>query len=616
MLYVSRQLSPILLTPNIHKVSLYHYIYNLLTATAPSLEVYSTMKPVFALCLVASLVRGEVRSVRGGADTVDAQNIEINKEKLVLGERGSPEVQEEWPPGERASITTQPNIVLLLADDLGYGDLSISGHPTSRTPRLDELAEGGRFFTQFYVTSPVCSPSRASLLTGRLQVRSGVYPGTFTPDSSLGLPHNETTIAALLKDKGYRTLIVGKWHLGVGTTGEYLPTHYGFDQYLGVPYSHDMCPCKVCFPGDQPCLEQCWNQDVSCPLFSNTTVVEQPVDLTSLTGRLVERARDFIQDAAAAGSPFFLYFPFHHVHHPQFASTDHYGRSERGAFGDSLEELDWAVGQVVDQLNNLNLINSTLIWFTSDNGPSLMRKERGGCAGPLRCGKGTTWEGGVRVPAIVHWPPHITPGRCMGLASTLDVLPTLATLVDLDTSDLTLDGVDISPLLRDPLAQSPRKMYPVYPQAPTQSLGPFAVTNGTYKAHFYTLGSALSDGGNYDPMCPASHPLTPHNPPLLYNLQHDPGERYDLSNDTKYLEVLNMLTQWREEHMATVTWMEARTTVVDPMAEPCCTLPSCSPFPGCCDCPAPSRPLPSRPVNHIKGYLLQGPQPPTFWQWL
>ncbi|CAL4162534.1 unnamed protein product, partial [Meganyctiphanes norvegica] len=312
--------------------------------------------------------------------------------------------------GVASSKSTKPNIVLLLADDLGYGDLSWSGHPTSRTPHLDRLAATSRYLTHFYVSSPICSPSRASLLTGRYQIRSGVYPGVFSPNNVLGLPTNETTIATLLKAQGYSTLAVGKWHLGVGANREYLPTQHGFQEYLGIPYSHDMCPCRTCFPNDGPCYDLCWKWDVSCPLFSNSTIVEQPVDLTSLTERYVDHALNFIETKHQQKQPFFVYLPFNHVHHPQFASSVHQGVSSRGRFGDSLLELDWAVGRIMATLKNTGAHRNTLVWFTSDNGPSMTRHERGGCAGPLRCGKGTTWEGGIRVPSIVHWPAKIKPG--------------------------------------------------------------------------------------------------------------------------------------------------------------------------------------------------------------
>lgn len=485
----------------------------------------------------------------------------------------------------KSNVSRPPNVIVLFADDLGFGDLSFSGHPTSRTPHIDQLAANGRFFNQFYVTSPVCSPSRAALLTGRLQVRSGVYPGVFTPDNTLGLPRNETTIAQLLQGQGYRTMILGKWHLGVGAKGEYLPTHFGFDEYYGVPYSHDMCPCRVCFPDGGSCYDNCWEQDVSCPLFSNTTILEQPVSLPTLSSRYLNRALGFISDAHHKNQSFFLYFPTHQIHHPQFASKKFHGKSARGRTGDALMELDWMVGEITLLLRKLRIDSSTVIWFASDNGPSLTRHERGGCAGPLRCGKGTTWEGGVRVPSFVYWPGKVRAGRTNGLVSSLDILPTLAALTNANTSSLTLDGVDVSSLLWSPDNKSPREMFPVYSEGPARATDPYAVTDGKFKAHFFTKGSDLSDASNYDPMCPQRHPLTRHDPPLLFDIQQDPGERYNLANDTLYQPVLEALTKWRNEHIANVTWMPPRTRALDAHAQPCCTTPSCNPFPGCCDCP-------------------------------
>ncbi|KAG0698665.1 Arylsulfatase A [Chionoecetes opilio] len=648
------------------------------------------MRGLLSLCLLLVTCECEVikQETRLGDEVLEEEPVIEGTGHLRSSEK---ETEDDSPP--------PPNIVVLLADDLGYGDLSFSGHPTSRTPEIDKLARESLFFTHHYVTSPICSPSRASLLTGRLQVRNGVYPGTFTPMNYLGLPRNETTIATLLKDKGYRTMLTGKWHLGVGREGEYLPIHHGFDHYLGLPYSHDMCPCPTCFPG-RPCHDNCWGGTrVSCPLYSNGTIVEQPVDLLTLTSRLVQTAVTFMADAAASRKPFFLYFPFFHVHHPQFSPEKFVGKSLRGTIGDSLYELDWAVGQVVKALRQHHLLSSTLIWFSSDNGskevqsghqpaseegipsgygrvawrrgdgespaslvtlpgaagcgyvmcqrgggvarstpnitslgvwrtmraalpsrplsspppagwaagagavagqnrsPSLTRHERGGCAGLLRCGKGTTWEGGVRVPLFVHWPSRVSPGRSDGLVSAVDLLPTVASLTGLNTSHLTLDGVDISPLLWDPLVVSPRKYMPIYPTDPTPKVGPHAVTNGTYKAHFYTSGSDLSDADNYDPMCPASHPLTKHDPPLLFNVHHDPGERYDLSADPQYSGLLRAFTAWRKDHMEHMTWDIPRTTPTDPRAQPCCTAPSCAPFPQCCDCPAPA-PAPQWSTPH------------------
>ncbi|XP_070577437.1 arylsulfatase A-like isoform X1 [Ptychodera flava] len=236
--------------------------------------------------------------------------------------------------------SARPNILIAFADDLGYGDLSCYGHPTSESPNIDKLAAEGLLFTQFYSANSVCSPSRAALLTARLPPRTGIWPGVFWPSSIGGLPHNETTIAALLKPLGYATTIIGKWHLGVGKNQTYLPTNYGFDSYYGIPYSHDMCPCLKCFyPGDA-CWDKCNTRSTSCPLYRNETIFEQPVDLTTLSKRYSIEARNFIARNAKSGTPFFVYYSTQHTHHPQFASKDFRNTTHRGTFGDSLAELD------------------------------------------------------------------------------------------------------------------------------------------------------------------------------------------------------------------------------------------------------------------------------------
>ncbi|XP_047735558.1 arylsulfatase A-like [Hyalella azteca] len=494
------------------------------------------------------------------------------------------EVESNDKAQRRSNNSVYPNVVLFLVDDLGYGDLGISGHPTSRSPAIDRLASQSKIFTHFYVTSPVCSPSRASLLTGRYQVRSGIYPGALGADNPRGLPLNETTIAEILKKKGYRTLIVGKWHLGVGYEGEYLPAHHGFDDYLGVPYSHDMCPCYACFP-DKPCEGGCSTSHVSCPLFSNTTIIEQPMQLQSLTGKLVDKAKQFLKDSAQDDAPFFLYMPFMHVHHPQFSSEEFSGKSARGIFGDALLELDHSIDTILQTLDTFDLADNTVVWFLSDNGPSLRRHEGGGCAGALRCGKGTAWEGGVRVPAFVRWPGHIGPSRTGELLSSLEVLPTIAALTGADTSGLKLDGFDASDFLLDKTSESPREYFAVYPMDPSQETGPHAVVYRHLKAHFFTIGDLLSDDQNYDEICTSRHLLTEHNPPLLYDLSVDPGERWNVANDTSFKISLIEMTAWRQAHMVDMTWMPSVTNDHDKYSEPCCTDHYCEPFPSCCDCP-------------------------------
>ncbi|XP_077990529.1 arylsulfatase A-like [Glandiceps talaboti] len=481
------------------------------------------------------------------------------------------------------SPNRNPNILIIFADDLGYGDLSCYGHPTSVSPNFDKLASDGLLFTQFYSANSVCSPSRAALLTGRLPPRTGMWPGVFWPTSSGGLPRNETTIAALLKPLGYRTGIIGKWHLGVGKNQMYLPTNYGFDSYYGIPYSHDMCPCLKCFyPGDA-CWDKCAPGYTSCPLYHNTTIFEQPVDLTTLTERYSNEARDFISKNAQAGKPFFLYYPLQHTHHPQFASKAFRNTTLRGTFGDSLAELDWAVGQIIEEVRAQNIEDNTFIFFTSDNGPSLLREVRGGNAGLLKCGKGTTYEGGHRVPAIAYWPGRVKPGRTMELASTLDLLPTIVNLVNATLPTVTLDGVDIGPLLFQQ-EKSPRETFFYFFSDARPDPGVYAVRYKQYKAHYYTQGSGTSGPNNPDKDCRPSTNLTQHIPPLLYDLNVDPSEIYNLSSDQEYLPILEKIDEIKKKFEAGLVWGESQMNrPSDKNVEPCCN-PGCKPFPSCCSC--------------------------------
>ncbi|XP_056338312.1 arylsulfatase A isoform X2 [Oenanthe melanoleuca] len=318
-------------------------------------------------------------------------------------------------PPVRAAAAARPNFVLVLADDLGYGDLGSYGHPSSATPNLDRLAARGLRFTDFYSSAAVCSPSRAALLTGRLQVRSGIYPGVFEPGSRGGLPLAEVTVAELLKARGYATAMVGKWHLGYGENGSFLPVHQGFDHFLGVPYSHDQGPCQnlTCFPPpDTKCFGTCDQGVVPLPLLWNQSIIQQPVSFPDLVPLYNKFSRDFIADCARRGLPFLLYYASHHTHYPQFASRAFAGRARRGPFGDALAEFDGAVGQLLQALRDSGVENSTMVLVTSDNGPSTLRMARGGSSGHLKCGKGTTYEGGMREPALAYWPGRIAPGEC------------------------------------------------------------------------------------------------------------------------------------------------------------------------------------------------------------
>lgn len=485
-----------------------------------------------------------------------------------------------------AGSAAPPNFVLLFADDLGFGDLGCYGHPTSLTPNLDRLAAEGLRFTDFYVTSPVCSPSRASLLTGRYQTRSGVYPGVLYPESIGGLPLNETTIAEVLKPLGYATAVVGKWHLGVGKNGMYLPTNQGFDHYLGIPYSHDMGPCQdlTCFPPDTKCFGTCDLGTVTVPLMHDTHIKQQPANFLELERAYSGFATDFIRTYAKKGQPFFLYYPSHHTHYPQYAGPAAAGRSLRGPFGDALFELDSTVGDILAALEETGAINNTLIFFTSDNGPELMRKSRSGNAGPLRCGKGTTYEGGMREPAIAFWPGKIKPGLTHEITSTLDILPTVASLAGAQLPKVTLDGVDMTDLLinRGP---SKRETMMFYPIDPTEHYSVFAIRLRKYKAHFYTRGASHSST-TPDVECSILTPLQVHDPPLLFDLDTDPPEHYPLSLEGRadLHAVLEEIKKLKQQFEASMVFGESQISRGhDPDLRPCCN-PECSPKPECCHC--------------------------------
>ncbi|XP_039617446.1 arylsulfatase A [Polypterus senegalus] len=489
--------------------------------------------------------------------------------------------------GRALCLTTRPNIILIFADDLGYGDLACYGHPTSATPNLNKLAAHGLRFTDFYSASPVCTPSRGALLTGRYQTRSGLYPGVLYPGSKGGLPLNETTIAEILKPLGYATAMVGKWHLGFGVNRTFLPVHQGFDTFLGVPYSHDQGPCQnlTCFPPDIKCYGMCDQGIVPLPLLLDDKIIQQPVYFPELVPQYNKFASDFITLSAKHDQPFFLYYASDHTHYPQFASIKTTGKSLRGPFGDALMEFDNSVGIIMKTLKDNNILNNTFVFFTSDNGPELMRMSRGGNAGLLKCGKGTTYEGGMREPAIAYWPGKIQPGVTHELASTLDLLPTIAALVKTKLPKVQLDGYDMGDILfRQSMGKRKTMFY--YPVDPSEKLSVFAVRYGKYKAHYFTRGAAHSDT-TPDHDCHLSAFLKAHDPPLLFDLESDPSENYNLVNNdsmAKLKPVLDMIQQVKVEFEKSMVFGESQIGKgIDPELEPCCD-PACTPKPTCCQC--------------------------------
>jgi arylsulfatase A-like enzyme len=408
-----------------------------------------------------------------------------------------------------AQAAERPNIIVILADDLGYADVGCFGAKDFETPNLDRMAKEGRRFTDFYVGGPTCTPSRAALLTGCFPARAGfddaiairadggVSPSrVLWPNATYGLNPHEITIAEILKDAGYATGMIGKWHLG--DAPQFNPVRHGFTEFFGVPYSNDMEPYYYLRGAER---------------------LAEAVDRDHQIRRYTDEATHFIRTQRDA--PFFLYLAHAMPHTPLAASQGFKGKSKRGMYGDAVEEIDWSVGQVLDVLRELHLDERTLVVFTSDNGPWYHRGEQGGSAFPLRGGKGSTYEGGMRVPCIMWRPGTIPAGTTCGeVASTIDFLPTFAALAGTQSpTDRTIDGHDIRPLITDDGAKSPWKAFYYYFGNELH-----AVRSGPWK---------LRAKNNFlnDDIYRKDAPKDLATPPALYNLRLDPGEQKSVLKD-------------------------------------------------------------------------------------
>ena len=398
----------------------------------------------------------------------------------------------------------KPNVVLINCDDLGYGDLGCYGSVINRTPCIDEMAKEGLRLTSFYMASPLCSPSRGAMLTGCYPPRIGFgsFDGEWVlfPGQGVGLSEREHTIADMLRDNGYRTKLVGKWHCG--DQPAFLPTRHGFDEYYGLPYSNDM--------GRQRRPEPGWADFPPLPLLRGEEVIQQQPDQASLTERYVEQATGFIHENR--DRPFFLYFAHMHVHLPLYAPERFIRESANGDYGACVACVDWAVQCVRHQLRQDGIERDTLIIFTSDNGA---RGDHGGSNQPLRGGKCTTWEGGVRVPCIWYWPGHIPAGVSGAIVTAMDFMPALEALCGVSRMEnrrdmpAAIDGLDCSALILGKSDRSAREIFYYYLANNLQ-----AVRCGNWKLH---VRASLVQGRPVE------------NVRLLYNLEDDISETVDQS---------------------------------------------------------------------------------------
>ncbi len=343
--------------------------------------------------------------------------------------------------------STSPNVIIMFVDDMGYGDLGTFGSPAYSTPHLDRMAAEGVHFTDFYVSQAVCSASRASLLTGNYANRIGIH-GALGPSNTHGIHDNEITLGEMFQNRGYTTAAYGKWHLGHHP--KFLPMNHGFDDYYGIPYSNDMWP----FHPENP---DAWGD---LPLIEGDSIVGYNPDQSRFTTDITLRSIDFIRAQASDDHPFFLYIAHPMPHVPLFVSNERSGASGAGLYGDVIHEIDWSMGQILQTLQEMSIDDRTLVMFVSDNGPWLSYGNHAGNTGLLREGKGTVWEGGVRVPFIARWPNILPEGLSVTTpAMTIDLFPTLASLIDGVLPDHPIDGRNIWPLLTGESQTSPQTAY-------------------------------------------------------------------------------------------------------------------------------------------------------------
>ncbi|KAK0149297.1 N-acetylgalactosamine-6-sulfatase [Merluccius polli] len=455
---------------------------------------------------------------------------------------------------------SSPNIIIMLMDDMGWGDLGVFGQPSKETPNLDRMAAQGMLLPNFYTANPLCSPcesSRAALLTGRLPVRNGFYTtngharNAYTPQEIVGgISSDEILLPRLLKKKGYVSKIVGKWHLG--HRPQYLPLEHGFDEWFGAPNCH-FGPYKS---SKRPNIPVYHNSEMVGRYYEEFQINKKTGE-SNLTQIYLQEALGFIHRQSLSGQPFFLYWAPDSTHSPVYASKPFLGRSQRGRYGDAVMELDDSVGQILSWLSALSIEQNTFVFFTSDNGAAVMSgPNESGSNGPFLCGKETTFEGGMREPAVAWWPGHI-PGASVSfqLASVMDLFSTSLSLAGLSPPGWTLDGLDLSPvLLRSRSNSTSLTDRPIFYYRGNQLM---AVRLGPYKVHYWTWSNSWEEFKSGINFCPGqevpgvtTHTQKEHTMvPIIFHLGRDPGEKYPISVlSSEYQSVLSRVTPVVKQH--------------------------------------------------------------------
>ncbi|XP_006641278.3 N-acetylgalactosamine-6-sulfatase isoform X1 [Lepisosteus oculatus] len=447
---------------------------------------------------------------------------------------------------------SNPNIIIMLMDDMGWGDLGVFGQPSKETPNLDRMASEGMLFPNFYTANPLCSPSRAALLTGRLPVRNGFYTtnararNAYTPQEIVGgISKDEILIPEMLRKAGYVSKIVGKWHLG--HRPQYLPLEHGFDEFFGAPNCH-VGPYNKTFRPNIPV----YNNSQMVGRYYEDFRINRASGESNLTQLYLEETVKFLRRQAASGERFFLYWAVDATHTPVYASKRFQGKSQRGLYGDAVMELDDSVGVILKELKTLGIAENTFVFFTSDNGAALTSGIQAGSNGPFLCGKETTFEGGMREPGIAWWPGHIKAGQVSyQLANVMDLFTTSLSLAGLPVpNDRAIDGLDLTPvLLNNTIIDRPIFFY--------RGNEMMAVRVGLYKAHYWTWTNSWEEFKQGVNFCPGedvagvtTHTQEEHTmQPLIFHLGRDPGEKYPISvQSLEYQRVLKQITPLVEQH--------------------------------------------------------------------